>query len=115
MAKYVIASEWTNVSLQIQDMATLQKLAVNAAKAKGLNVRPGDIVRFDLKSSGKMALAVFRPEGAEMPVEAELPKAKIKAPTELPAGLTPEMLAQFAAILLAVETKASKAKAKRKA
>ena len=118
MTKYNIISDWMNATLSIQMRNTLQAFADGAARDQGLDVQPGDIVRWSLKSSGKMGLAVFRPE------QAELPKARSKAPVappvaspvELPAGITPEVLAQALAIAASMATKApAKGKAKRKA
>ena len=114
MTKYNIISDWMNATLSIQMRNTLQAFADGAARDQGLDVQSGDIVRWSLKSSGKMGLAVFRPE------QAELPKARSKAPVappvELPAGITPEVLAQALAIAASMATKApAKGKAKRKA
>ena len=96
MTKYNIISDWMNATLSIQMRNTLQAFADGAARDQGLDVQPGDIVRWSLKSSGKMGLAVFRPEQAELPKARS--KAPVASPVELPAGITPEVLAQALAI-----------------
>ena len=96
MTKYNIISDWMNATLSIQMRNTLQAFADGAARDQGLDVQPGDIVRWSLKSSGKMGLAVFRPAQAELPKARS--KAPVASPVELPAGITPEVLAQALAI-----------------
>ena len=96
MTKYNIISDWMNATLSVQMRNTLQAFADGAARDQGLDVQPGDIVRWSLKSSGKMGLAVFRPEQAELPKARS--KAPVASPVELPAGITPEVLAQALAI-----------------
>ncbi len=81
---------------------------------RGWKVAKGSkAIGFVMKGKGMPAIGGFylNPDKTKAPA-IEAPNV---VPAELPAGLTPEMLAQFTAILLAVETKASKAKAKRKA
>ena len=96
MTKYNIISDWMNATLSMQMPNTLQAFADGAARDQGLDVQLGDVVRWSLKSSGKMGLAVFRPEQAELPKARS--KAPVASPVELPAGITPEVLAQALAI-----------------
>ena len=118
MQKYNIVSDWLNATVSIQTRNTLQAFVDGAARDQEQDVQPGDIVRWRMTSNGRVAFAVFRPE------QAELPKARSKAPVappvaspvELPAGITPEVLAQALAIAASMATKApAKGKAKRKA
>ena len=100
MQKYNIVSEWMNVAVSEKTRTFIQAFVDGAAHDSGIILQPGDVVRWRLTSNGRIAFAVFRPE------QAELPKARSKAPVappvaspvELPAGITPEVLAQALAI-----------------
>ena len=106
MQKYNIVSEWMNVAVSEKTRTFIQAFVDGAAHDSGIILQPGDVVRWRLTSNGRIAFAVFRPE------QAELPKARSKAPVappvaspvELPAGITPEVLAQALAIAASKNT-----------
>ena len=96
MQKYNIVSDWLNATVSIQTRNTLQAFVDGAARDQEQDVQPGDIVRWRMTSNGRIAFAVFRPEQAELPKARS--KAPVASPVELPAGITPEVLAQALAI-----------------
>ena len=101
MTKYNLVSEWMNASISEKTRTFLQAFANGAAKDQGVILQEGDVIRWSLKSSGTMGLAVFRPE------QVEQRKAPVKtSPVTLPPGITPELLAQALAIVAGTATKA---------
>jgi len=108
MAKYNLVSEWLNASISEKTRTFLQAFANGAAKDQGVILQEGDVIRWSLKSSGTMGLAVFRPE------QVEQRKAPVKpSPVALPPGVTPELLAQALAIVAAQPQAPSKKKARK--